>query len=74
MPSLMANMFTAAFVSPINQCYKQLKNDTACKNNCDKMASLVLKSIIHKSVKVLDCILTLPIELYLIIIKLETVM
>ena len=62
-------MFTAALVRPINQCYNQLKTDAAFKNNCDKMAPLVLKSVIHKSVNVLNCLLTLPIQLYLIIIK-----
>jgi hypothetical protein len=63
---LMANMFTAANVRPVNQCYN---NDTAFKNKCDKIAPLVLKSVIHNLVKVLVCILTLPIQIHLIIIK-----
>jgi len=67
-------MFTAAFVRPINQCYNKLKSDTAFRISCDKMAALVLKSVIHKSVKVLGYNLTLPTQLCLIIIKLGTVM
>jgi len=55
-PPLMANMFTAAFVRPINQCCNtdllvlrmRLKNYAAFKNNCDKLAPLVVKSVIHK--------------------------
>jgi hypothetical protein len=55
-PPFLANKVTLVFIRPVNQRYNKLKNDRVFKNNCEKLAPVVLKSVIHKCVNSLDCI------------------
>jgi hypothetical protein len=54
-PPFFANEITFALIRPVNQCYNKLKNDSVFKTHCHTISPVVLKSVMHKSVKALDC-------------------
>lgn len=56
LPCDRARDISVALVRQVAQCYSDLKNNTLYRNACAERAPLVLKSVLHPSVKRLECI------------------
>jgi hypothetical protein len=54
LPCDMVTYISAALIRQVAQCYSELKNDTVFRIPCAERAPLVLKSVLHPSVKRLE--------------------